>query len=51
MRINYEFVLRWKCDGSEEIYDNKSEILGRINTLENQGYEQDVDFSVSTRLI
>lgn len=39
-----KYIIVWKCDGTEECYDNWSEFSGRIETLENQGYEKNVDF-------
>ena len=44
-----EYIICWKCDNTEEIYETRSERSGRINTLENQGYEIGADFEIYTR--
>lgn len=44
MKITEKYIIVWKCDLSEEIYDNAEERNGRINTLENQGYNYGSDF-------
>lgn len=36
--MNEKYIIVWKCDGTEEVYDTISERNGRVNTLENQGY-------------
>lgn len=46
-----EYIIRWKCDGTEEIYETKGERSGRINTLENQGYEMWTDFDLITQFV
>ena len=46
-----EYLIYWKCDGTEEVYDSQCERSGRINTLENQGYELGVDFEIFTRYL
>ena len=46
-----EYIIYWKCDGTEEIYDRQEERNGRINTLENQGYEMGIDFEIFTRTL
>jgi len=51
MKIMEEYIIYWKCDSTEEIYDSKEERNGRINTLENQGYEMGVDFEIFTRYL
>ena len=49
MRLVKEYIIYWKCDNSEEIYDSRDERNGRIHTLENQGYEMGVDFEIYSR--
>lgn len=44
--LNMKHIIYWKYDGSKEIYDTKSERSGRINALENQGYEMGADFEI-----
>lgn len=39
-----KYILNWRCDGTEEVYDAEEECSGRINTLENQGYRLWEDF-------
>lgn len=51
MKIMEEYIIYWKCDGTEEIYDSQEERNGRINTLENQGYEMGIDFEIFTRTL
>ena len=51
MSLKYVYFIRWYCDGSEEIYDTKDERSGRINTLENQGYEKDKDFWIGLHIL
>ena len=46
MKIVKRYIIYWFCDGTEEIYDNQNEYSGRINTLENQGYEKGIDFDI-----
>lgn len=46
-----EYIIYWKYDGTEEIYDSQEERNGRINTLENQGYEMGIDFEIFTRYL
>ena len=44
MKLTETYIIVWACDLSEEVYDNKDERNGRINALENQGYEYGADF-------
>ena len=51
MKIIEEYIIYWKCDSTEEVYDSQEERNGRINTLQNQGYEIGVDFEIFTRYL
>ena len=45
------YLLCWKCDGTEEVYYTQEEQSGRINTLENQGYELWEDFWIRVEFV
>lgn len=49
--INTVYIIRWKCDNSEEVFDTQSERNARRHTLENQGYEVGEDFTLDIRLV
>ena len=44
MKLTELYIIVWACDLSEEVYYSAEERSGRINTLENQGYEYGTDF-------
>ena len=46
-----KYILCWKCDGTEEVCDTREEQSGRINTLENQGYELWEDFWIRVEFV
>ena len=46
MNINFIYIIYWKSDGSEEVFQNMDERNGRVNTLENMGFELGVEFEI-----
>ena len=48
MKLTEAYIIVWACDLSKEVYNSSEERNGRINTLENQGYEYGTDFWLRT---